>query len=140
MLDLKKIRETLATFDRAWEGLRMIDHFNLPVLDLARSRSFFEQVLAPLEFRLLMDDGNAVGFGSRTWGFGIVATPAPFAKIHLAFQARSRAMVDGFFLAAIAAGATPNGSPGLRPHYDPNYYAAFVLDPDGHNVEAVCRG
>jgi catechol 2,3-dioxygenase-like lactoylglutathione lyase family enzyme len=118
----------------------MIDHFNLPVLDLARSRRFFEAVLAPLGFRFLMQDGNAIGFGSGTWGFGIVATPPPIPPIHLAFQARSRALVDAFFRAALAAGVTSNGAPGLRPHYDPNYYAAFVLDPDGHNVEAVYRG
>lgn len=118
----------------------MIDHFNLPVLDLARSRRFFEQVLAPLEYRFLMQDGNAVGFGNETWGFGLVATPPPIPGIHVAFQARSRAMVDAFFDVALAAGAKANGSPGIRSQYDPNYYAAFVIDPDGHNVEAVYRG
>jgi hypothetical protein len=72
----------------------MIDYFNLPVLDLARSRHFFEQALAPLGFRFLMQDGNAIGFGGGTWGFGIVATPPPIPRIHLAFQAGSRAMVE----------------------------------------------
>ncbi len=80
----------------------MIDHFNLPVHDLARSRKFYERVLAP--------------------------------------RARSRNAVDAFYNVALAAGATPNGSPGVRYQYDPQYYAVFVLDPDGHNVEAVCRG
>ncbi|HYC21796.1 MAG TPA: VOC family protein [Candidatus Bathyarchaeia archaeon] len=117
----------------------MIDHFNLPVSDLARSRVFYERVLAPLGVPFLLQDGNAVGFGRSTWGFGIVAAPAPLPQLHVAFVAGSRAEVDRFYDVALAAGASPNGSPGVRSHYDAAYYAAFVLDPDGHNVEAVCR-
>ncbi|MBI1817026.1 MAG: VOC family protein [Deltaproteobacteria bacterium] len=117
----------------------MIDHFNLPVSDLARSRRFYERVLAPLGFQFLMQDGDAVGFGTDTWRFGIVATLTPFPSLHLAFTAGSRVAVDGFFEAATSLGAQANGPPGIRPHYDPDYYAAFVLDPDGHNIEAVCR-
>jgi catechol 2,3-dioxygenase-like lactoylglutathione lyase family enzyme len=118
----------------------VIDHFNLPVLDLARSRDFYQQVLAPLELRLLAKDGEAIGFGRDTWGFGIVAAPAPIPRLHVAFRAHSRAAVDAFFHAALAAGGASNGPPGLRQQYDPRYYAAFVLDPDGHNIEAVVRG
>lgn len=117
----------------------MLDHFNLPVSDLERSRVFYESVLAPLGLRLLARDGTAFGFGEQTWSFGIVACAVPFATVHLAFAAHSRQQVDQFFAAALAAGARPNGPPGLRPVYDPDYYAAFVFDPDGHNVEAVCR-
>jgi catechol 2,3-dioxygenase-like lactoylglutathione lyase family enzyme len=117
----------------------MIDHFNLPVSDLARSRRFYERVLTPLGFRFLMQDGNAVGFGTDAWRFGILFTPPPFPSLHLAFTASNRVAVDQFFEAATSLGARSNGAPGVRPHYDPDYYAAFVLDPDGHNIEAVCR-
>ena len=117
----------------------MIDHFNLPVLDLDRSRRFYAQVLVPLGLRFLAQDGDAVGFGNESWTFGIVVASGPLPKLHVAFQARTRGMVDGFYQAALVAGAVPNGSPDLRPQYDPEYYAAFVLDPDGHNIEAVCR-
>ncbi|MGH7820142.1 MAG: VOC family protein [Candidatus Binatia bacterium] len=117
----------------------MIDHFNIPVRDLERSRRFYELALAPLGLYFLLEDGQAAGFGTDSWQFGIVAAPPPFPKLHLAFSAGSRANVDRFFEAAISAGAEPNGPPGIREQYDPNYYAAFVLDPDGHNIEAVCR-
>jgi predicted lactoylglutathione lyase len=117
----------------------MIDHFNLPVTDLGRSRRFYESVLDPLGFRFIVVDGRAIGFGIASWGFGIIATEPPFPKMHVAFEASCREDVDRFFEAAVRAGAPSNGAPGLRPQYDADYYAAFVLDPDGHNVEAVCR-
>ncbi len=117
----------------------MIDHFNLPVADLSRSQTFYQAVLEPLGYKLLMKDGDAVGFGRDTWAFGIIKTSESIPKMHLAFVAESRAGVHGFFDAAIAAGGKNNGPPRIRPAYDPNYYAAFVLDPDGHNIEAVCR-
>ena len=117
----------------------MIDHFNLPVIELARSRRFYERVLATLGYRFLAQDGEAVGFGTNNWGFGIVVTPSPIPKLHVAFKAQSSGSVDAFFRAALAVGATANGTPGVRSQYDPDYYAGFVLDPDGHNVEAVCR-
>lgn len=117
----------------------MIDHFNLPVGNLASSRRFYERVLEPLELRFLMEDGDAVGFGTETWQFGIVATQKPFPRLHLAFAASSRRAVDRFFEVATSIGARSNGSPGVRSEYDSDYYAAFVLDPDGHNIEAVCR-
>jgi catechol 2,3-dioxygenase-like lactoylglutathione lyase family enzyme len=131
-------RSTLAVDQMT--GSCVIDHFNLPVLDLARSRQFYEQVLAPLGIGCLGQDGDAAGFGIDTWGFGIMATPAPIPKLHVAFVAQRTALVDAFFKAAIAAGAISNGAPGMRPQYDSNYYAAFVIDPDGHNIEAVYRG
>jgi catechol 2,3-dioxygenase-like lactoylglutathione lyase family enzyme len=117
----------------------MIDHFNLPVSELARSRSFYERVLEPLGFRVIAQDGEAIGFGTENWSFGIVATPTPFPRLHLAFVAASRSAVDRFYAAALTLDGLSNGAPGLRPEYDPDYYAAFVLDPDGHNIEAVCR-
>ena len=117
----------------------MIDHVNLPVRDLERSRSFYESVLEPLGLRVLARDGQAFGFGDQTWAFGIVEATTPFPPLHLAFVAPSRSAVDRFHDAALAAGARSAGSPGLRPLYDPDYYAAYVLAPDGHRIEAVCR-
>lgn len=117
----------------------MIDHFNLPVSNLEVSRAFYERALAPMGLKFLMKDGDAVGFGIDSWTFGIAATVAPFPHLHLAFRAGSREVVDQFFQAALTAGGRSNGSPGIRAAYDPSYYAAFVLDPDGHNIETVCR-
>lgn len=117
----------------------MLDHINLPVSDLQRSRRFYEQLLATLDCNFVHEDGSAVGFGRDCWNFGIVLAPRPFPRIHVAFAARDRDQVDRFYEAALRAGGVANGRPGLRPDYDPNYYAAFVLDPDGHNIEAVCR-
>src|SRR4051812_18775180 len=113
----------------------MIDHFNLPVTDLERSRDFYERVLATLDCGVLIQDGNAIGFGRGCWNFGIVLIRASPPRLHVAFSARDRNQVDRFYAAALAAGGQPNGQPGLRSDYDANYYAAFVLDPDGHNVE-----
>jgi catechol 2,3-dioxygenase-like lactoylglutathione lyase family enzyme len=117
----------------------MIDHVNLPVSDLQASRAFYERCLQALGYRLFMEDGEAIGFGVNSWGFGIVAATTSCPAMHIAFKAVGRGDVDRFFEAAIAAGGKPNGRPGLRPRYHKDYYAAFVLDPDGHNVEAVCR-
>ncbi len=117
----------------------MIDHFNLPVTDLRRSREFYEQILRPLGYHFLMQDGDAMGFGTRSWGFGIVRATSPFPRLHIAFRAARRSEVDRFFAAALLAGGRSNGDPGIRPRYDQSYYAAFVYDPDEHNVEAVCR-
>jgi len=120
--------------------MSIIDHVNLPVSDLKRSRLFYETVLEPLGYRFLLQDGSAAGFGLGAWNFGIIQTRLPFPAIHLAFKAATREQVRRFHEAALQAGARSNGAPGLRPHYDPAYFAAFVIDPDGHNIEAVHRG
>jgi catechol 2,3-dioxygenase-like lactoylglutathione lyase family enzyme len=117
----------------------LIDHFNLPVIDITVSRRFYVPVLRTLGLQFLVQDGNAIGFGKNTWQFGLVTTEAPIPKLHVAFSAASHAAVDAFYRAGLNAGAVSNGAPGYRPRYDPEYYAAFLLDPDGHNIEAVCR-
>jgi hypothetical protein len=95
-------------------GIALIDHFNLPVLDLIRSRQFYTQVLAPLGVHFLVEDGSAAGFGTDTWSFGIVVCSPPIPRLHVAFQAYSSAAVDSFFRTAVEAGAQSNGTPGIR--------------------------
>ena len=117
----------------------MIDHMTLHVSDFSRARAFYHKALAPLGAREHMGDGQShSGFGidrPSFWiGTGEVGEPT-----HVAFTAADRKTVDAFYAAAIAAGGRDNGGPGLRLHYHPNYYGAFVLDPDGHNIEAVCH-
>jgi catechol 2,3-dioxygenase-like lactoylglutathione lyase family enzyme len=122
----------------------MLDHIGFPVTNYARSKAFYARVLETLGFKLIMevnlsDDGEDgyAGFGSDRPHFWI-GTGKPLAgRLHVAFAAKNRAEVQAFYAAALAAGGIDNGAPGLRPHYHENYYAAFVLDPDGHNVEAV---
>ncbi len=125
----------------------MIDHTSVNCSDFARSKAFYERALAPIGYGLLMDipaeqnDGvPAAGFGEGGkpdfWiGQGNPGSP----PAHVAFTVRTHAQVKGFYAAALAAGGRDNGAPGLREHYHPNYYAAFVRDPDGHNIEAVCH-
>ena len=125
----------------------MLDHIGFEVSDYERSKAFYEAALAPLGIELLMEFQSAsAGFGSET-----EHGPKPYFWIHsrgrqvvsgahLAFAARDRAGVDAFHAAALAAGAADNGAPGPRPIYHPNYYGAFVLDPDGNNVEVVFHG
>ena len=125
----------------------MIDHVGIPVSDYARSLAFYRQALAPLGIVLLMEVGQQENLDARAAGFGHDGKPyfwfgdegAPASPTHVAFAVDSRAKVDAFYSAALAAGGRANGAPGLRPHYHPDYYAAFVLDPDGHNTEAVCH-
>lgn len=117
----------------------VLDHVGLTVSDYARAKAFYSQALAPLGITLLMEFGSdAAGFGRDKpyfWiGPGTAAGP-----IHIAFGASTRAEVDAFYKAAMAAGGKDNGAPGVRAQYHPTYYGAFVLDPDGHNVEAVCH-
>jgi catechol 2,3-dioxygenase-like lactoylglutathione lyase family enzyme len=124
----------------------MLDHTGFPVSDYAQSKAFYLQALAPLGYALIIEvqqhenDHPAAGFGANgkpdLWIGGEGGLQRP---IHIAIAAQDRAAVDAFYRAAIAAGGKDNGAPGLRPHYHPNYYAAFVLDPDGHNIEAVCH-
>jgi catechol 2,3-dioxygenase-like lactoylglutathione lyase family enzyme len=126
--------------------MTLFDHISLNVSDYARAKAFFTAALAPLGVKPIMEYGEACGFGREQkpdfWiGKGPTSfqTPAQIATIspvHIAFAARSRAEVDAFHKAALAAGAKDFGAPGLRP-YHPNYYGAFALDPDGHNIEAV---
>jgi len=127
----------------------MIDHLGLPVTDLTRAKVFFAQALAPLGYEVLMDFEHQglrhVGLGSagktNFWLSGLQPTHggAVGLSLHVAFRATSRAQVDAFYQSALTAGGRDNGVPGLRPHYHPNYYGAFVLDHDGHNIEAVCH-
>jgi catechol 2,3-dioxygenase-like lactoylglutathione lyase family enzyme len=128
----------------------MIDHFGLNVSDLARSKAFYEAALAPLRYRIAKEiPGIAIGFGCAN-GFGTSPDPAGdfwIAKatpittpMHFAFSAASRDIVTAFFDAAINAGGKSNGEPGVRPQYHSDYFAAFVIDPDGHNIEAVHHG
>jgi len=125
----------------------MLDHVGIPVSDYARSLAFYTQALAPLGIGLLMEIGQEEIAGARAAGFGTEGNPyfwfgddgAPGQHSHVAFAVDSRAIVDAFHAAALAAGGRDNGAPGVRERYDPDYYAAFVLDPDGHNIEAVCH-
>lgn len=124
----------------------MLDHIGIEVSDYERSKAFYEAGLAPLGVTLLMEFQSAsAGFGSET-----EHGPKPYFWIHsrgrtvvsgahIAFGTEDRDAVDAFHAAALTAGATDNGAPGPRPVYHPNYYGAFVLDPDGNNVEAVCH-
>lgn len=118
----------------------MFDHIGFGVSNLAKSKAFFLRALAPLRVTLVMEGSYGVGMGQNgkpsLWLHETRERPAPF---HLAFVAESRAEVDAFYKAALAAGGKDNGAPGLRPQYHPNYYGAFVIGPDGHNVEAVCH-
>lgn len=124
----------------------MIDHIGITVSDFEASKAFYDQAMAPLGASLLYMVPAEYTGGSKVGGYGRdrpvfwlhEATPTGPGR-HYAFTARSRAEVDAFHAAAIAAGGKDNGSPGLRPHYHPDYYGAFVFDPDGNNVEAVCH-
>ncbi|HUH91563.1 MAG TPA: VOC family protein [Casimicrobiaceae bacterium] len=118
----------------------MIDHTGVNVTDIARSRDFYRAALAPLGYAVLMEFGDAVGFGVPPKpDFWAGRSKGAIPPTHVAFRAENRRQVDAFYKAAMAAGGRDNGPPGLRPHYHANYYGAFVLDPDGHNIEAVCH-
>jgi catechol 2,3-dioxygenase-like lactoylglutathione lyase family enzyme len=123
----------------------MIDHTGLQVSDPAVSRNFYEKALAPLGYKVMMEIPKEFTGGKVVLGFGVPPKPdfwmqegSPSTpRIHIAFRADSRAQVDAFYRAAVAAGGKDNGPPGPRPHYHEHYYGAFVLDPDGYNIEAV---
>jgi len=129
----------------------MIDHTGVIVADVARSRAFYETALAPVGYTVLAEIPAAVTGSTDVIGFGeapkpdfwisgaTAARPVNHPPLHVAFRVTDRSQVDAFYQAAIAAGGRDNGAPGPRPHYHPNYYGAFVLDPDGHNIEAVCH-
>lgn len=125
----------------------MIDHTGLQVSDPAKSRAFYEAALAPLGYAVLMEVPKEHTGGRTVLGYGVAPKPDFWTvdgtpnepRLHIAFRAESRAQVDEFYKRALEAGGRDNGAPGPRPHYHANYYGAFVLDPDGHNVEAVCH-
>lgn len=127
----------------------MLDHIGFPVSDYERSKAFYLAVLAPLGYGLVMEitpemtggAGSHAGLGADgNPQFWIGTGAALQGRMHVAFVAKTRADVDAFYQAALAAGGVDNGPPGPRPQYHPGYYGAFVLDPDGHNIEAVCHG
>lgn len=125
----------------------MIDHTGVSVSDPAKSRAFYDAALAPLGYRLLAEVPKehtggivVVGYGEPPRpDFWLHEGPPQSPRVHVALRAGSRAAVDAFHRAALAAGGRDNGPPGPRPQYHANYYGAFVLDPDGHNIEAVCH-
>ena len=122
----------------------MIHHIDFAVTDFVRSREFYVRVLAPLGLAAVMDRGRD---GKELTSFGVLPDPVFWIRngepliglLHVAFAADSRAAVDAFHAAALEAGGRDQGAPGLRPRYAEHYYSAYVLDPDGHNIEAVCR-
>jgi catechol 2,3-dioxygenase-like lactoylglutathione lyase family enzyme len=120
----------------------MLDHMGFGVSDYERSKAFYAQALAPLDISLLMEPiAEAAGFGKDGKPFFWIESRggAIRGRLHVAFAVDDRATVDAFHAAAVAAGGTDNGAPGVREIYHPNYYGAYVLDPDGHNIEAVCH-
>ena len=118
----------------------IIDHIGLSVSDYARSKAFFAKALAPLGIMLVKEVEGWAGFGrSGVPQFWFGKGEKPQQPMHVAFAAENRAQVRAFYQAALEAGGTDNGPPGIRTIYHPNYYGAFVIGPDGHNVEAVCH-
>jgi catechol 2,3-dioxygenase-like lactoylglutathione lyase family enzyme len=121
----------------------MIHHIDFTVTDFARSREFYVRALEPLGLTLVIDRWNGrelTGFGSPPDPeFWIRKGPLLTPRLHVAFTAPSRAAVDAFHNVALGAGGRDHGAPGLRQRYAEHYYAAYILDPDGHNIEAVCR-
>jgi len=126
----------------------MFDHIGFPVSNLLQSTRFYQAALEPLGFGLVMELTAEQTGTSAQAGFGESGKPYFWigdgegvlrGRLHVAFKAKKRADVDAFYKVALAAGGRDNGKPGLRPHYHAHYYGAFVLDPDGHNIEAVCH-
>lgn len=125
----------------------MIDHTGITVSDITRSKAFYTAALAAIGYQLLLEFSAAVTGHADVAGFGEAPKPDFWLSsgtpnqppLHVAFRAANRQQVDAFHAAALAAGGRDNGAPGLRPHYHPDYYGAFVLDPDGHNIEVVCH-
>jgi catechol 2,3-dioxygenase-like lactoylglutathione lyase family enzyme len=118
----------------------MLDHVGIPVSDFERSKRFYEQALSPLGYELIMEPRHgAAGLGRSGKPDFWIGQGEPGYPLHVAFAAEDRATVEAFHEVAVAAGGRDNGGPGLRPEYHPSYYGAFVLDPDGNNIEAVCH-
>jgi catechol 2,3-dioxygenase-like lactoylglutathione lyase family enzyme len=126
--------------------MAMLDHVTLFVRSLAASRAFYDRALAPIGYEALYafdastPGAKLLGYGARPKAaFWIVERAMTTGPLHVAFLAPSRAAVDAFHREGLAAGGRDNGAPGLRPHYHANYYGAFLFDPDGYNIEAVCH-
>ena len=125
----------------------MFDHVGFPVKNFKRSKAFYMQALEPLGFGLVMEVSSDKPGGKSHAGFGTDGRPRFWisegdvdkGSMHIAFKAKTRKAVEQFYEAALKAGGKDNGTPGLRPHYHEHYYGAFVIDPDGHNIEAVCH-
>ena len=124
----------------------IIDHLGFAISNVERSKAFFSKVLAPLNVELIAEVQGWVGFGPKGgqkaefwFGEGEDESEPAHASMHIAFNAETRLQVDEFYKAAMREGATCNGEPGIREIYHPDYYGAFVIDPDGHNIEAVCH-
>ena len=125
----------------------MIDHTGVTVSDFVTSKAFYKAALQPIGYELLLEFPASVTGHSDVAGFGEPPKPDFWINLgtpnrpalHVAFRVNRRALVDAFYRAALAAGGRDNGAPGLRPHYHQDYYGAFVLDPDGHNIEVVCH-
>ncbi len=116
----------------------MLDHVTIPVSNIGRAETFYDQALRPLGITSLYGDREQfIGYGKGRKAFFWIALKS--ISIHIAFAVPDRALVDAFHHAGLSAGGVDNGKPGLRDHYHPNYYGAFILDPDGHNIEAVCH-
>jgi catechol 2,3-dioxygenase-like lactoylglutathione lyase family enzyme len=125
------------------ENRTMLDHVSIGVRDVARARKFYDAALAPLGYACLSADDTSLGYGAGKVAFWVSAAARPVAAdpasgLHFCFAAPSRASVDAFHAGALSSGGTDNGAPGLRGDYGPNYYAAFVVDPDGYRIEAFC--
>ncbi|MCA2018789.1 VOC family protein [Vibrio tritonius] len=124
----------------------MIDHTGIYVSDISHSKHFYSTVLDTLGYKICLDFGKAIGFGlvdkvedDPGGDFWITEKEPSYPRNHIAFRAKTHAQVDAFYTMALKNGATSNGAPGYRENYHPNYYAAFVKDPDGYNIEAVCH-
>jgi len=118
----------------------MFDHVVFGVRDYAASKAFYLQALAPLGVELVQENSLGIEMsGDGKTSLCLFQAQEKPAHLHIAFVAKDRATVDAFHRAAVAAGGRDNGGPGLRPQYHAHYYAAFIIDPDGHNIEAVCH-
>jgi catechol 2,3-dioxygenase-like lactoylglutathione lyase family enzyme len=121
----------------------MINHVSIGVRDLARTKRFYDAALQPLGYRCLSEASGSLGFGRDAVAFWVSRVESPVAAdkdsgLHFCFNAPTRTSVNAFHAAALGAGGRDNGKPGVRAEYDPDYYAAFVIDPDGYRIEAYC--
>ncbi len=118
----------------------MIDHIVVNVRDIKASRRFYDQALAPLGYRLIKEFPGGIGYGlGAKADYWMMQREPASTEVHVAFHCGTRSLVDAFHAAAVRAGGRDNGAPGLRTRYHADYYGAFVLDPDGNNIEAVCQ-